>query len=79
MDTVNSLGQGATSPANPRNFTAETKINRQHMDRYERQYYWDPALGGTLTRKIHRTPEGITFNQEKTSDEIIVSPKVDLD
>lgn len=79
MDTVNSLGQGATSPANPRNFTAETKINRQHMDRYERQYYWDPTLGGTLTRKIHRTPEGITFNQEKTSDEIIVSPKVDLD
>lgn len=71
MDTVNSLGQGEDSFANPRNLSAETQIMRQHMDRYEKQFYWNPSLGGTLTRKIHRTPEGLTLNQEKVDDIII--------
>lgn len=76
MDTVNSLGQGEESFANPRNFSEETQVMRQHMDRYEKQFYWNPQLGGVLTRKIHRTPEGLTLNQEKISDETL---REDLD
>lgn len=68
LDTVNSLGQAANSPANPRNFTDRTSITRQTMNRFFKPLHFDPTVGGTVRRLIDKEPEGITTVQEKKSD-----------
>ena len=75
MDTLNSLCQTG-SPINPHNLSPETRIYRQHQDRFKRPDYFHPAFGGELVRVVDRLSEGISFNQDKSLDmPIIVAPK----
>lgn len=65
MDTVNTLGQGNTSLCNPRNFTAETEITREHQDRFKKPMIWNPLSGGILNRKIDKESEGLIPDKVK--------------
>lgn len=78
MDTLNSLCQTG-SPINPHNLSPETRIYRQHQDRFKRPDYFHPAFGGELTRVVDRLSEGISFNQDKSLDMPIIVPPKALD
>lgn len=73
MDTINSLGQGAASFCNPRNFTNKTQITRQHEDRFIKPTTWSPDVGGTLYRRVSKETEGIVPNKIKVKNDSIVT------
>ena len=68
LDTVNTLGQGATSKCNPRNFLATTYIKRQHKDRFKKKLDHVPGTSVTLLREIDAVDEGIVPDKIKQSD-----------
>lgn len=68
LDTVNTLGQGAYSKCNPRNFLATTYIKRQHKDRFKKKLDHVPGTSVTLLREIDAVDEGIVPDKIKQSD-----------
>lgn len=79
MDTVNSLGRDALSPANPRNFSEKTHIERQHMDRWQKPNTWDPTVGGYLYRLVDKESEGTVPSKLKASDTKLTITGSDVD
>lgn len=73
MDTLNSLGSAHNSLANPRQFSDETRIYRQHEDRFVRPETFDRDAGGQVVRNVSRLSEGISFNQDKGLDSPITT------
>ena len=68
LDTVNTFGQRGDL-GHPQNFTDETHIYRQHMDRFYDTGDRDQAGGKLLRRRIDREDEGLGFAPELVSKE----------
>lgn len=60
MDTINSL-------IDPREFSDETEILREHEDRFQRRSSWRPSTAGVLNRNIDKESEGIVTEKFKDS------------
>lgn len=71
MDTVNTLGQGDSSPCNPKNFQPTTNITRQHQDRFRKTSSYDKDQVNLLWRNIDKNKEGVPITQVKSEDTVI--------
>ena len=84
LDVVNTLGQEKNpllsyGAGNPRNFLKETKIARQHKDRFVKPTSFNPALANNvLYRKIDRISEEVVPNKLLKTDTVLRSD-LDLD
>lgn len=83
MDTVNSLGQGTTSEANPRNFTSRTFVNRQHKDRFVHSTNYTPVdisdpstYFPVVYNRVDKEPENLSVHQLKSTETALRLPGV---
>lgn len=70
MDTINSL-------YDPRDFTDETEIQREHRDRFKKPSAWNPTTGGRVSRLVDKNSEGLVTEKRLQGKQALEKDEMD--